>query len=39
LFLPSYRFSRGLIRLGRIEGGVEPLLTKGEFPVRIELLP
>jgi hypothetical protein len=38
-FYDSYRFSRGLIRLGRIEGGVEPLLTKGEFPVRIELLP
>ncbi|MBB6468889.1 hypothetical protein HNQ96_006275, partial [Aminobacter lissarensis] len=27
-----------LIRLGRIEGGVEPLLVKGEFPLRIDLV-
>ena len=35
-FYDSYRYSRGLIRLGRIEGGLEPLHTRGEFPLRIE---
>ena len=33
-----YRYSRGLIRLGRLDGGAEPLLTKGKFPLRIEAL-
>ena len=38
-FYASYRYSSGLIRLGRLDGGIEPLLTRGEFPLRIELLP
>ena len=37
-FHAGYRYSRGLIRLGRLDGGVEPLLLRGEFPLRVELL-
>lgn len=37
-FHAAYRYSRGLIRLGRLDGGVEPLLTRGEFTLRIERL-
>ena len=32
-FYASYRYSRGLIRLGRLDEGIDPLLTKGEFPL------
>jgi hypothetical protein len=32
----DYRYSRGLIRLGRFDDSVEPLLTRGKFPLRIE---
>ncbi|UFS65318.1 MFS transporter [Paracoccus denitrificans] len=35
-YYAGYRYSNGLIRLGRMEEGFEPLLTRGEFPVRIE---
>lgn len=35
LFYGDYRWD-GLIRLGRFEGGFEPLLVRGEFPARIE---
>ena len=35
LFHDNYRWD-GLIRLGRFEGGFEPLLVRGKFPVRIE---
>jgi hypothetical protein len=35
-FYAGYRFSRGLIRLGRLDNGVEPLLTRGKFPLRIK---
>jgi hypothetical protein len=35
-FYAGYRWSSGLIRLGRLDGGVEPLLVRGEFPLRIE---
>jgi hypothetical protein len=38
-FYASYRYSRGLIRLGRIEGDIAPLLTRGRFNLRIERLP
>lgn len=34
-FHADYRYSRGLIRLGRFDVGFEPLLTRGEFPLRI----
>jgi hypothetical protein len=36
LYHGAYRYSSGLFRLGRIEGGIEPLLTRGTFPLRIE---
>lgn len=36
LFHAGYRWSRGLIRLGRLDAGPEPLLTRGKFPLRIE---
>lgn len=35
-FYETYRYSHGLIRLGRLDGGVAPLLLRGEFPLRIE---
>ncbi|WP_244495553.1 cyclophilin-like fold protein (plasmid) [Sinorhizobium chiapasense] len=37
-FYGNYVSTRDLIRLGRVDGGVEPLLTRGEFPLRIERL-
>lgn len=37
-FHGSYRYSKGLIRLGRLEDGIQPLLTRGKYPLRIELL-
>ncbi len=37
-FYASYRYSSGLIRIGRIEGGIEPLMTRGTFPLRMELI-
>lgn len=38
-YFAPYRYSSGLIRLGRIEGSSEPLKTRGEFPLRIERIP
>lgn len=38
-FYGSYRYSGGLIRLGRIDGDFAPLLMRGKFDLRIELLP
>lgn len=35
-FYDSYRYSSGLIRLGRVDDGIKPLLMKGKFPLRIE---
>lgn len=35
-FYGSYESTRDLIRLGRLDGDVQPLLTRGEFPLRIE---
>ncbi|HEX6119602.1 MAG TPA: cyclophilin-like fold protein [Dongiaceae bacterium] len=37
-FYAGYHYSRGLIRLGRLDGGVEPLLARGKFPLRVERL-
>ncbi|PLX39657.1 MAG: MFS transporter [Hyphomicrobiales bacterium] len=34
-FYAPYRYSRGLIRIGRIEGGIEPLLVRGTFPFSV----
>jgi len=39
LFYAGYRWSEGLIRLGRFEGGFEPLRTRGKFSLRVERLP
>jgi hypothetical protein len=38
-FYESYRYSSGLIRLGRIDGDIAPLLMRGKFDLHIELLP
>ena len=38
-FYEGYRYSGGLIRLGRIDGDFSPLLTRGKFDLHIELLP
>jgi hypothetical protein len=35
-FYDTYRYSPRLIRLGRLDDGVEPLLVRGKFPLRIE---
>ncbi|UFS68256.1 MFS transporter (plasmid) [Paracoccus denitrificans] len=38
LFHASYRWSRGLIPLGRLNGGPAPLLLRGAYPLRVEPL-
>jgi hypothetical protein len=38
MFHGSYRWSQGLIRLGRLDAGPKPLLLRGEFPLRVETL-
>jgi hypothetical protein len=38
-FYGSYRYSSGLIRLGRIDGDIAPLLVRGKFDLHIKLLP
>jgi hypothetical protein len=35
-FYAPYRYSRGLIRLGQLDNGFVPLLTRGKFPLRIK---
>jgi hypothetical protein len=35
LFYAGYRYSNGLVRLGRFDD-YQPLLTRGEFPLRVE---
>jgi len=35
-FYAGYSWSRGLIRLGHMDGGFEPLLVHGKFTLRIE---
>jgi hypothetical protein len=37
-FHNGYKYSSGLIRLGRLDEGPEPLLKPGKFPLRIEHL-
>jgi hypothetical protein len=37
-YYADYRYSRGVIRLGRLDGGIEPLLTRGKFPLHIKRL-
>lgn len=38
LFHAGYRYSRGLHRIGRLDGPVTPLLTRGTHPLRVETL-
>nr|WP_149762337.1 cyclophilin-like fold protein [Mesorhizobium albiziae] len=38
LFYAGYRYSSGLIRLGRLDEGHEALHVAGEFPLRIETI-
>lgn len=35
-YYAGYRYDPGLIRLGRLDGGIDPLMTRGTFPLRIE---
>ena len=35
-FHGDYESTRDLVRLGRLDGDVQPLLTRGEFPLSIE---
>lgn len=37
-FYAGYRWSKGLIRLGRVDGSLDPLLVRGKFPLRIEAI-
>jgi hypothetical protein len=37
-FYADYTYHGDLIRLGHIEGDIEPLMVRGKFPLRIELL-
>jgi hypothetical protein len=37
-FHSSYKYSSGLVRLGRLDDGPEPLLKRGKFPLRVEHL-
>ncbi|BBU63293.1 MFS transporter [Methylosinus sp. C49] len=37
-FHAGYHYSKGLIRLGRLDDGVAPLKTQGKFPLHIERL-
>lgn len=37
-FYAGYSYSQGLIRLGRLDSGFVPLLTRGKFPLRITAL-
>lgn len=34
-FYAPYRYSRGLIRLGRVEGSIDPLLLRGRYPLNL----
>ncbi|MDJ0930935.1 cyclophilin-like fold protein [Breoghania sp.] len=35
-FYRDYSYAPGLVRLGRLDGPVDPLLVRGEYPLRIE---
>jgi len=37
-FHGHYESTRDLVRLGRLDGDVQPLLQRGEFPLRLETL-
>lgn len=37
-YYDRYRYSPGLIRLGRLDGGIGPLQTRGKFPLVVDLI-
>ena len=37
-YYDRYRYSPGLIRLGRLNGGITPLMSRGKFPLAAELI-
>ena len=37
-FYAPYRYSAGLIRIGRIEGGIAPLRVRGSYPLSLTLI-
>lgn len=39
MFHGPYRWSRGLIRLGRLDHGARSLLLRGKFPLHVDALP
>jgi hypothetical protein len=38
-YYDSYRYDPGLLRLGRLDDGIQPLMTRGTHPLRAEKLP
>lgn len=38
LYYGSYRYSAGLLRLGKLDGGITPLLTRGTFALSLTLI-
>ena len=38
MFHGTYSWSRGLIRLGRLDQGAKPLLVRGEYSLRVEIV-
>ena len=38
MFHGPYHWSRGLIRLGRLDQEAKPLLVRGEHPLRVEII-
>jgi hypothetical protein len=36
-YYAPYRHSSGLVRLGRLEAGIDPLLLRGLYPLRAEI--
>ena len=37
-FYDHYRYTPGLVRLGRLDDGTKPLMTRGKFMLRLSLL-
>ncbi|MGK6317558.1 cyclophilin-like fold protein [Neorhizobium sp. DT-125] len=36
-FHADYHYSQGLVRLGRLDDGIKPLLTRGKFPLQAKV--
>ena len=37
-FYAGYQYSKGLVRLGRLDTGIVPLIKRGMFPLRVDRL-